>query len=532
MDMDTVMGTVTVTGRNLRSKRVVGPFTWRALPFAIALTAIPAAQVLAAEREWRIEPSVTVRAEVHNRTGELEYPSFVSEINPSIVARYRVADTNASFTYSPRLILSDLSDQRSALVQSLLGQASTKFASGRITVGANASIGEQGRDPLSPVQTSALPDNDRIRYIAVGVNGALRENIAPGIFGEVTSSFTYSNARTVGDASELGLRNTDSNRFVIAGEIKPTSRRPEMGWFTGGEYSRRSGSLAADLSSYKGFVGVLWNPTQQLGGQIKAGYEQNEFVTQAAERRGAYGEITADWRPSPRIDVRGDLGKHYYGYSAGLTAKYRGARSAFELSAARQLVNGQESVFFPKTDSPLALLDRYLTGTISDPLARSQEVTRLASVFGIPSDLPESRYFYIDRLIFEQALRASAVYTLPRIAFDGSVSYRKTDPGQSEAPLLSTGAIRPTKDIALNLGAAYRLSNNLTLRFDNSLTRAEVLDTDQSSKRFRSQVAFSQMWTRAISTGVVVFYERQRSDQKRLDYSDRGLSAFLRYSFN
>jgi hypothetical protein len=163
MDMDTVMGMVTVTGRNLQSKRAAAPFTWRALPFAIALSAIPAAQILAAEREWRIEPSVTVRAEVHNRTGELEYPSFVSEINPSIVARYRVADTNASFTYSPRLILSDLSDQRSTLVQSLLGQASTKFASGRITVGANASIGEQGRDPLSPVQTSALPDNDRIR---------------------------------------------------------------------------------------------------------------------------------------------------------------------------------------------------------------------------------------------------------------------------------------------------------------------------------------------------------------------------------
>jgi hypothetical protein len=357
----------------------------------------------------------------------------------------------------------------------------------------------------------------------------LRENVAPGIFGEVNSSYAYSNARAVGSVNELGLRNTDSNRFVIAGEIKPTARRPELGWFTGGEYSRRSGSLAADLSSYKGFAGLLWNPTQQLGGQLKAGYEQNEFVTQAAERRGVYAEITGDWRPSPRVDVRG---KHYYGFSAGLTTKYKGARSAFEFSAARQLVNGQESVFFPKTDSPLALLDRYLTGTISDPLARSQEVTRLASVFGIPSDLPESRYFYIDRLIFEQALRASAVYPLPRIAFNGSISYRKTDPGQSEAPLLSTGAIRPTKDISLNVGTAYRLSNNLTLRFDNSLTRAEVLDTDQTSKRFRSQVAFSQMWTRAISTGVVVFYERQRSDQKRLDYSDRGLSAFLRYSFN
>ncbi len=300
----------------------------------------------------------------------------------------------------------------------------------------------------------------------------------------------------------------------------------------GGEYSTRNDDSARGLNAYRGFLGALWNPTAQLGHDFRIGFEQREFVTSSEKSKGVFVEATSQWRPSPLTEMRGVLGYHYYGTTGQISAKIRGNRSAFELSVGRQLVNSQESTFFPQTDSPLGLLDRYLSGTISDPTARAQEVVRLAGVFGLPSQIDSPRYFYVDRFVLEQSARFSGVYTLPRISFNGLVGYRKTTPGLSQLQALSLQFSPPTTELQATAGAAYRLSESASLRLELQGTRTERDDSALSANRFRTQVTLSQIWSKAISTGATAFYERQRSDVPTGNISDRGLGVFARYAFN
>jgi uncharacterized protein (PEP-CTERM system associated) len=533
-DMDTAMATD--TGKNHPSKFMPN----RPLPTAqrlianglVLLPALLGCGHAMAEREWRIEPTLTARAEVHNRSGAAAADGWLTELSPSLVLRYRIADTSASINYTPRLIFTDLSDPRSTIVHALNASAATQFASGRISLGANAAVGEQSIDPLSANSTSSVPDPNRARFYSLGVNGALRENLAPGIFGELRADYTYAGASAVSDALNA-LTNSPTSRWRVSGDVKPTSRNPEFGWLLGGEVSQSDGGTFQNSSSaYRAFVGALWNPTAQLSHDFRLGYERREFVAGGDNNKGVFAEASAHWRPSPLVDVRGSLGRHYYGTTGQLSAKVRGNRAALELSVGRQLVNSQESVFFPQTDSPLVLLDRFLSGTISDPVARAVEAQRLANVFGLPSQISTPSNFYLDRFVLEQSARASGIYTLPRISFNGSASYRKTDPGASQISSISLQSVSPTIELQSSVGASYRLSELSTLRFDLQGSRSERLDTSERRNRFRSQVTFSQIWSKAITTGATVFYERERGDTVVNNFTDRGLGVFVRYTFN
>jgi uncharacterized protein (PEP-CTERM system associated) len=536
MDTDTAMAMAMVTGKNHRSKYMPNSslsLSQKSIFHGLLLSPLLLGCGLAwGEREWRIEPTLTARAEVHNRSGLNAADGWLTELSPSLALRYRIAETSASINYTPRLIFTDLSDPRSTIVHALNASAATQFASGRISVGANAAVGEQSIDPLSTNSNSSVPDPNRARFYSLGINGALRENLAPGIFGELRADYTYAGASVVSNALNT-LANNPSSRWRITGDVKPTSRNPEFGWFLGGEFSQRDdGTTQADSNAYKAFVGALWNPTAQLSHDFRLGYEQREFVEGGQKNKGGFAEATAHWRPSPLADVRGSLGRHYYGTTGQLSAKLRGNRAAIEVSLGRQLVNSQESLFFPQTESPLGLLDRFLIGRISDPTARAIEAQRIANVFGLPSQIANSSYFYLDRFVLEQSVRASAIYSLPRITLNGSASYRKTDPGVSQIASLSLQSATPTTELQSSVGAAYRLSESSSLRFDLQGSRSERLDTSERRNRFRSQVTFSQMWTKAISTGTTVFYERERGDAAANNFTDRGLGAFVRYTFN
>ncbi len=237
--MDTDMGTAMVmdTAKNRQSSRKLS-YTPRGICragvlFPLSFFCLLVSAELRAEREWRIEPTLTLRAEGHSRTGADASDGWLAEISPSLAVRYRVAETNVSLNYSPRLIFTDLNDQRSSVVHALLGQASTQFASGRVRIGSNVSIGEQSIDPLSTNSISSVPDPNRARFYNFGVNGSVRENLAPGLFGEVRAEYTYSSASAV-SASSTNLANNASTRWRVSGDIKPTSRNPEFGWIAGG----------------------------------------------------------------------------------------------------------------------------------------------------------------------------------------------------------------------------------------------------------------------------------------------------------
>jgi uncharacterized protein (PEP-CTERM system associated) len=525
-----------VTGKNRLSKFMAHPSPIFARKFSatclLLLPSLLSCGFAKAEREWRIEPTLTARAEVHNRSGASAADGWLTEISPSLLLRYRIAETSASVNYTPRLIFTDLSDPRSTIVHALNASAATQFASGRVLVGANAAVGEQSIDPLSANSTSSVPDSNRARFYSLGINGALRENLAPGIFGELRADYTYSGASAVSNALNA-LANDSTSRWRISGDVKPSSRNPEFGWLAGGEFSQSDGGASRNSSSaYRAFLGALWNPTAQLSHDFRLGYEQREFSANGADNKGVFAEASAQWRPSPLADVRGSLGKHYYGTTGQLSAKIRGNRAAIELSVGRQLVNSQESIFFPQTDSPLGLLDRFLSGTITDPTARAVEAQRLANVFGLPAQISTASYFYLDRFLLEQSARVSGIYTLPRMSFNGSASYRKTDPGISQINTLSLQSASATVELQSSVGASYRLSELSTLRLDLQGSRSERLDTSERRNRFRTQVTYSQMWSKAISTGATVFYERERGATVVNNFTDRGLGAFVRYTFN
>jgi uncharacterized protein (PEP-CTERM system associated) len=530
------MAMVTATGKNLQSNLIPVPQLAPDPKFiaggVLLLSALFTCGIARAEREWRIEPTIAARAEVHNRSGANASDGWLTEISPSLLLRYRIAETNASVNYMPRLIFTDLSDPRSTIVHALNASASTQFASGRILVGANAAVGEQSLDPLSAFSSTSVPDSNRARFYSLGANGALRENLAPGIFGELRADYTYSGASAVSNPLNA-LANDSTSRWRIAGDVKPSSRNPEYGWLLGAEISQTNrGDSENSSRAFRAFVGALWNPTAQLSHDLRFGYEQREFSASDDRNKGAFAEASASWRPSRLSEVRGSLGKHYYGTTGQLSAKIRGNRAAIEASVGRQLVNSQESVFFPQTDSPLGLLDRFLSGTITDPTARAVEAQRLSNVFGLPSQISTPSYFYLDRFVLEQSARLSGIYTLPRISFNGAASYRKSDPGSSQINSLSLQSSSPIVEFQSSVGAAYRLSELSTVRLDIQGSRSERLDTSERRNRFRTQATFSQMWSRAISTGATVFYERERGDTVVNNFTDRGLGVFVRYSFN
>ncbi len=490
----------------------------------------------AAEREFRVEPSVTLKAELHDRNAVGETARWVSEIDPVVAIRYRSGDSLLSLAYSPRLVFTDLGNQRSDLSHALNAQGSIGLLSNRFTLGANAFVGEQSRDPLAPVLSDSLFFNERLRTISGGVSAGIRDSVLPGVFGQLKANFQTSKSSYVNREESLVESGLDalprSDRLTITGELKPTERRPVAGWTAGGEYSRNSLSQnGGSYASYKGYLGALWNPSSQLGAFAKLGYEQGGITGQDEKAKGAYADIGAEWRPNARIEIKGEIGKHYFGLAHQLSVRLREPRSTWELTARRQLINSQDSVLFPQTDSPLTLLDRVLSPTITDPALRSAEVQRLAGLFNLPGQLPEARYFFTDRIVLEESARVSGLYNFPRIAVNGFAQYRQVSPTVSEISSLRANATRPLTEIGASIGASYRLSAVSSIRLDLTGDRVRVDDTGQTSKRFRTNLALLQQWTRAISTGATIFYDRNKSDSIAAGYDDRGVTAFVRFNF-
>jgi uncharacterized protein (PEP-CTERM system associated) len=515
------------TGKNPRNRRFR---TYGAI--LAALSTLPHA--IAAERELKIEPSVTLKGEFHDRDAVVETAKWVMEIDPSINFRLASGDSSLSLRYSPRLLFTDLDSERSDVVHSLLAQGTLSFAAKRFQIGANMLIGEQGRDPLTPSLGTSLPVGERLRNFAVGTNFVARDNIASGVVGEVRGNYTFSDSSIVNrDVTTTSLSTPRSHSWKLATELKPSLRRPPLGLFAGAEYGQRTVSgQGEEAKSYKGYIGADLNQSVQYGLGVRVGYEQADFVTNGQELRGPYVDVSAEWRPNPRLEARTLLGWHYYGIGYELNAKWRAARTALELTARRAVVTSQEQVFFPATDSPLTLLDRFLVGSITDPAARAAEVTRLARVLGVPESLPEARYFYADRGALEEFARVSAVYSLPRWTMNAAIQYREVIPGASELNSLRADALRRTEDWQATFGTAYRLTAATTLRTDLTAERARTKADDRRFNRFRTNITLSHQWSRAVSTGGVIFYDRVRSDNVTAEYDDRGLGVFVRYQFN
>jgi uncharacterized protein (PEP-CTERM system associated) len=528
--MATVMATgmVMVTAKNRQNKRF---YTYA----ASALGIFGAFAASAAERELKIEPSITVRGEFHDRRAVIETAKWVAEIDPVLAVKMATGDSSLSLRYSPRILFTDLPGERSEVVQSLATQGTISFAAKRLQFGVNALIGEQARDPLSPLlTTSSLPFGERLRSHSIGANFVARDHVTAGILGEVRGSYQFSDSTVINRDETLPERLTPSSRtWRVSADLKPSTRRPPLGLFAGVEYGRRTAtSQANDAESYKGFLGADFNHSSQFGWGVRAGYEQADFVSNGQDLRGAYVDLVSEWRPNQRVEAKALVGAHYYGIGYELNGKFRGARTALEVTARRAVSTAQEQILFPATDTPLTLLDRFLLGSITDPAARATEVQRLARVLGIPDTVPESRFFFADRSALEEFVRVSGVYSLPRWTFNGFAQYRETIPSASEVGSLRADALKPTSEWQAGLGTAYRLATDMTLRAEFATERARTKDDDRRLSRVRSNVTLSKQWSRAISTGATVFYDRVRSDNVRAEYDDRGLGAFVRYQFN
>ncbi len=526
MDMvtDTATGMATARKPHVKQYSVVSArIVWCALACASTV-------VSAAEREFRIDPSITFRVQVVDRTPSDDNTArWLAEIQPNLSLQYNIGEVIAGLNYSPRFVISDADDRRTDVVQALNARTALGFASGRYNIGTNVFISETSRSALQPDLSPTTIPRDRTRTYGALLTASAKEDIAPGILGEAKASYSYNFSSNVGVGDSTDLR---SDRVSASVNLKPSLRRPEFGWGTGADVSKRRLDGEDQPTSYRAFVAAIWNPSAALGGFVRPGYERAEYETQDRKNSGAFLDVGAEWRIGPRLEIRGELGKHFYGVTNTFNARLRQARSVWEFNAYRSLKNTQDGAFIPASDNTAALLDRYLSPTITDSNQRAQEVRRISDLFGLPPQLAQDRNFYIDQIVLEELVRLSAAFNYPRSTFLIGAQFRRQQPGRlDELSALRQAALATRSEYGLDTRLGYRLSPSMSAQWSILASRNKVSDSLGIAKRFRTDIGLTQEWSRAIRSGVTVFFDRQISDDSRADFSERGLNATLTISF-
>ena len=504
---------------------------------ALGLAAIPAAA------QYANPPPSTGRTPLRiipTLSGELTYtnnvdllPSdqrrgdFVLTLTPGVRADYEGPRTVVhGYVALPALLYARTGGDNNevAPVVDLYGRA--EVVQRFLFVEAQANVQQTYLSPFGARPDSLVNATDN-RYTAASYR------VTPYIEGELGGNVRYvlrdDNLWTRLDSSPIGDRHVYTNRLTGTIDRVPTP----FGWAvdverTSHDFPEEAREQTLELARAR----VIWRPDAQWQVFASGGYERNRFPL--TESEGAIYGIGISWKPTERTTLDTAWEHRFFGNSYRFSFDHRTPRTAWTLSASRNISSYPEQLANVPAGSFLPLvLNAILTSRIPDPTERLRFIQDYISDRGLPLVLSSPLAIYSQQIYLQElasatvgliGARNTVVFTIYR-----SKSEAITGTGAALPPVI--GGLNNTTQVGGSATWAYQLTPTATLTVTGFLSRSDANEPFSTKADQRSlRVAI----TRPISPKTTAFAgARYQALDAELQNSYREAAAFagFHYSF-
>jgi uncharacterized protein (PEP-CTERM system associated) len=286
--------------------------------------------------------------------------------------------------------------------------------------------------------------------------------------------------------SDGALPNSTLNRLFATAESPPTRLHYGLDYtyvYTR-DYSARTGYYQQVAR-----LRPIWRATPAINLSARLGYEANDYGTEYSG--GVYG-AGIDWAPSPRTKLEGFLEHRFFGASYGLTFNHRSRRTAWKLSATRNLYTSALQPLTLRPGTTAEAVNEAFRSQIPDPAQREQAVRQFLDRAGLPPTLTEPYTFYTSQIYLAEQVGGSVTLLGRRNSVEFGLFWQENTPistgGDLPSGVFATASRLRQQGGKLNLTHTLTPLTNVTLSANRLYATASGTPLAPSSRSVQDTV--------------------------------------------
>lgn len=388
-------------------------------------------------------------------------------------------------------------ESKNTLRQNLRAHGDGQWPDQRVSVSAEASISQQAISAFAfqPVGGPALASDNTTDTVSV--------RLAPRWWGLLPGGLRLDVSGELG-ATEVSSTDVGDNWRASGGLHVAPQSQTRLGW---------SADLQTQRLDYRGGRGTdtttafctLTLRLDEIDGltSLSAGRQRSNLMTAADEDYG-YWNVSTIWRPSPRTNVRADIGRQAIGRTHALTLEHRTALTSWAVSQKRSLSSSTQSGT-TLLGTAFDLFYAMFASREPDPVKRADLVNSVLRDRGISSDAPVAGGYLASSATVVESGSFSAAWQWQRSS--AMLVLMRGSSRRAGQMLTAVDDLSTTNEIR-NRGAVLTLTHavspvssvNLTLNTQASRGDAETQRHDQQSANlvFASRVSPRVGWSLGV----------------------------------
>lgn len=363
-------------------------------------------------------------------------------------------------------------------------------------------------------------------------------NISPYLMhrfsGDTTAMLRYSRDSVEADNNAYGTSLGDTVSLNLSSGLG----RRALSWGFDIIDQKLDNELVGESSSRMVNASLRYQFTRTWAATASAGHSRYDFEGPGSDESGRTWNLGFAWTPSQRTSLNAAIGRHLYGNTATLAALYRSRSSVWEIRYDDTITSNRSQFLLPASIDTASMIDRLLSASILDPVARQRAVQAYILSNGLPASMANDINYLSNRYARQKLLSASVAFNRARSTGVASLYYSERialSDQQSDSPLLGTqfGSLNDNvRQHGASLYYTYRLNGRANAfaradyRFSRSLTtsfedRQRMLSVGVDRRLGRSLKASAELRRRSGGTDIV----------GRRDYTENALAASLNMQF-
>jgi uncharacterized protein (PEP-CTERM system associated) len=329
-----------------------------------------------------------------------------------------------------------------------------------------------------------------------------------GTTAELQMRLTRDSVRSNGDiVTDAAFGNSKATTALFTLGSPAKSGNP-LGWAL--QYMRQN--LETERFGTSTSTNASGTLSYRLNGTLSAvgtvGHDSYEYTTLNNRTAGPSYSGGFIWVPTSRTSIDARIGHSYLGRTGSLMAVQRNRHLVSQVTYTDQVTTTRAQFLLPASIDTVSMLDRLLSATISDPVARAQAVQAYIAATGLPPSLTDNVNYLSNRYMRDKRLQAAFIYNLQHSTLTAAV-YRSERTGlslqQSDSELLGSQLSSlndNVRQVGVNAGFNYRLSARTTANALASAVRSTSLTTGIMTPSHYLSVGLTRQFNRNLRLNV------------------------------
>jgi uncharacterized protein (PEP-CTERM system associated) len=448
----------------------------------------------AGQRDWLIEPSITLRQTFTDNARHTVAKN--SDSVTDLIAGLRVGRDRGwlrgALGYSLTGSLSSRDSDRNEARHALSLSALAELVPSTVFVDTGAELSQQAISAFgAPAPSSGARDTNEARTGSVRLSPYLRGG-APSLRYEARLSHTVTRSEA---ANNVG----DATFSAAALRLGNTGERALLGWTADLTHDRSEYRTGRETESTRGRLGANYLVSGDLRLGATVGSERSDVFTLGGETVTTYG-VTAQWNPSPRTVLDASVERRVFGTGHSLRFTHRMPNTSWTLSSSRD-VNTPTVSGTAEFGSVYDLLSRQFEATEPDAAKRDRMVRDLLAANGLQPDAVVVGGFLASSAVLQRAHSASVSLLGARNTVTLQLQATHSRRADNVSPGLDDlSSVDEVEQRGVLIDWVFRLSPSQSIRLGAGYQRSEGQGGPAVS-RLSTTKSFDAAWSYVLAGG-------------------------------